>query len=140
MLQSKSTKSINSPTWDGKQTSYALWWKRFMVNALMKQYCLVLMEEAKNFLPSNIDATVNETTETWKKKAKYHDWNAQAISALTCAFTKEVTMNKIDKLASNKWPDGIAYQVTKILDEEMTPKDMTSKVEVRLQLAKVKNE
>ena len=98
------------------------------------------MEEAKNFLPSNIDATVNETTETWKKKAKYHDWNAQAISALTCAFTKEVTMNKIDKLASNKWPDGIAYQVTKILDEEMTPKEHDFESQVETSVGKDQNE
>ena len=68
----------------------------------------------------------------------YQDWNAQAISALTCAFTKEATMNKIDKSASSDWSDGIAYQVIEILDEEMTPRDMTSKVALRLQLAKVK--
>ena len=37
--------------------------------------------------------TVDETTETGKKQAKYHDWNAQSIYALTCAFTKEAMMN-----------------------------------------------
>ena len=76
----------------------------------------VLMEGAKNFLPSSIDATVDETTETGKKQAKYHDWNAQVISALTYTFTKEAMMNKIDKLASNERPDGIAYRVIKISD------------------------
>ena len=64
-----------------------------MAYVSMKHYRPVLLKGAKDFLPSSIEVEVDESTESGKKQAKYHDLNAQAISALTCAFTKEAIMN-----------------------------------------------
>ena len=138
MSHQETAKSITLPTWDGSQTTYALCRRRFVAYALIKQYRSVLLKGAKEFLPSSIEVEVDESTESGKRQAKYRDWNAQVISALTCSFTKEATMNKIDKSSSAAWPDVLANHVIEILDDEMMPKDMTSKVELRLQLASVK--
>ena len=96
MSHQETAKSITLPTWDGSQTTYSLWRRRFAAYASMKQYHPVLLKGAKEFLPSSIEVEVDKSTESGKKQAKYRDWNAQAISALTCSFTKEATMKKID--------------------------------------------
>ena len=86
-------------------------------------------------MPTNEESTTTETHTAENIEAKKR--NLTAMYYLTLAFTTEAMMGVIFTAQTAEWPSGLAYLVVVALFDKFRPKDTISRVELRMQLAKL---
>ena len=98
------SKSVNVPTFSGKEEDYELFWPRFEAYANMKGFA-----EALDYKNPDPDLPVKETdlsadADIKKKQQEAVKRNKTAIAAFTLAFKTKADMNMINEAKSDDWP------------------------------------
>ena len=131
-------KSVNVPTFSGKEEDFELFWPRFEAYADMKGFAQAL--EWKNPDPDmpvkHDDFTGGD--EDKKKQKEAVKRNKTAIAAFTLAFKTKACMNMINEAKSTNYPKGLARVVAEELHNNCNPKDRVAKVEATNALRAVK--
>jgi hypothetical protein len=131
------SRSVRLPTFDGKSTSFAMWWIRFLSFATVYKFRRCLEETDEPDLPPTEATVLDETKDADKLMIAAKRRNGVAMANFTMAFTSEVTMGMILKSLSSDWPSGKASIVTKLLKNKFKPDDTMTRVELRQELNKV---
>ena len=126
-------RSVSLPVFTGKQEDFQMWWTRFSMYAVVKQFKNALKKEAD--LPDKEDDVLDETKDKMKIEAKKR--NEVAMANLAMAFTNEACMGLIYKSMTTEWPSGLAYKVIEELMAKYQPQDTITRVEIRQMLNRV---
>ena len=135
---SEAAKSVNVPTFSGKEEDYELFWPRFEAYADMKGFAEAIdWENPDPDLPSkhnvfDADQDVKKRQEAAVKR------NKTAIAAFTLAFQTKASLNMINEAKSPDYPRGLAHLVAKELQHSCNPKDRVAKLEATNALRAVK--
>ena len=108
----KSTKAVQVPVFNGKKSQFGIWWPRFKAYCVMKGIQEALQESF--VLPP--DPTNLPTNEDDLKKHKFKvEANAACSAALTLAFTTPTLLEMITSTETSAYKGGIAKDtVTKL--------------------------
>ena len=135
---SETSKSVNVPTFSGKEEDFELFWPRFEAYANMKGFAEALdWTTVDPDLPAN-EKTLSNDNDTKKKQEDALKRNRTAIAAFTLAFKTKACMNMINEAKTADYPKGLAHLVAKELNEMCNPKDRVAKVEATNALRRVK--
>ena len=134
MENQKLEKTVKLPTFDGKRSSFQIWWTRFLAYATVFMFRQALVIGGESKLPQTEDEVLDLTEEDDRKKELARKRNAVAMANLTMAFTGEETMGLIYDAQSQEWPAGLAHKVVKALMSKYQPEDTITRVELRQML------
>lgn len=122
------------PTWSGDDEKVYLFIKRFEAHAEDNNFFEALTENSQ--LP---DKAVEPSGITYSDKQKAAlKKNKKAMAQLTKAMMMNVAMNYVYESKTTNYPRGLAHKVWTAIKEDYKPSDLTSKVELRADLNKVK--
>lgn len=130
-------KSMKLPLWNGKESTFQVWWTRLVAYALVYGFHKALVGTEKNLLPDKEDDVVPDS-DAGKKSDAARKRNAIAVANLTMAFTTDSTMSMVYKAQTDDWPSGKAHEIVEILMKKFKPADTMSRVEMRVALTKIK--
>ena len=130
----KSTKAVQVPTFNGKKNQFGVWWPRFKAYCVMKGISEALNENFllptdPNVLPTGDDAIKEHNLKVGK--------NAACSAALTLAFTTTTLMEMITSTENDEYKGGVAKEAIKKLFRKYRPEDTISNVEAEAELGQL---
>ena len=135
---SEVNKSVNVPTFSGKEEDFELFWPRFEAYADMKGFVEALEWKTPDpSMPAKHDVLTGSDEEQ-KKQSEALKRNKTAIAAFTLAFKTKACMNMINEAKSEEYPKGLARVVAEELHTMCNPRDRVAKVEATNALRAVK--
>ena len=131
------SKSVNVPSFSGKDEDYELFWPRFEAYANMKGFAEAIdWENVDPNLPTS-EKVLSVDDDTKKKEEEAIKKNKTAMEAFTLAFKTKACMNMINEDKTVEYPKGLAYLVAKELNNCCNPKDRVAKIEATNALRRV---
>ena len=128
---SKSTKAVQVPVFNGKKNQFGIWWPRFKAYCVMKGIQDTLFDDF--VLPAN-----PKTVPTDDVAAKEHNLkigkNAACSAALTLAFTTPTLMEMMTSTETEEYQGGVSKETVKKLFRKYRPNDTISSVESETEL------
>jgi hypothetical protein len=131
-------KAVPIPKFDGKEEHFQVWWMRFLDYATVFQFRQAMKATKEDELPEKEDDVLDLTTDADKAKAAAKRRNEVSFAALTSAFLTDGLMLLIVGAQTADWPNGLTWMVVSALLTKFQPKDLISRVELRLDINKVK--
>jgi len=108
MSESKTESSVTLPKYDGKKERFRFWWDKFSAYAVAKKFDKAIKLSSESDLPDSHDDAVDVSTDAGKKQSAAIQRNANAVAALTMAFTTPRLMRIKHRGCTREWPDGLA--------------------------------
>ena len=115
------SKSVNVPTFSGKEEDYELFWPRFEAYANMKGFGEALDYKSPDPDLPKKEKELSADASIKKKQQEAVKRNKTAIAAFTLAFKTKADMNLINEAKSDEWPKGLASIVAKELKDNCNP-------------------
>ena len=126
------------PTFDGDAVNFPSWWKRFLAIATMSNFKDILKEERDKNLPEKEVSDEDEETYLTEQQKLAIKKNDKAMTSFSLALSLDKSIQIIYAASTKAWPKGEAYLVVKESMKQYLPLDSISKVEMCLQLSKIK--
>lgn len=134
-MSAKDNKSLQIPTFNGKENEFALFWPRFQACATLKKFSKVLKKTCN--LPNDPNSLLS-TSSVAKKQQELIDLNDLALALFTMAFTTGKLMEYIEESKTTEYNGGVASTVAERLVNKYQPADRISGVEAETELMKLK--
>ena len=130
----KSTKAVQVPTFNGKKSQFGIWWPRFKAYCVMKGISKALMDTFvlpadPKTEPTGDDAKLEHRMKIGK--------NAACAAALTLAFTIPTLMEMITSTETEEYKGGVAQETVRKLFQKYCPDDTISNVEAEAELGQL---
>ena len=132
------SKSVNVPSFSGKDEDYELFWPRFEAYANMKGFAEAIDWENVDPNSPTSEKVLSADADTKKKEEEAIKKNKTAMAAFTLAFKTKACMNMINEAKTDEYLKGLAYLVAKELNSSCNPKDRIAKVEATNALRRLK--
>ncbi|KAL7574403.1 hypothetical protein ACA910_008498 [Epithemia clementina (nom. ined.)] len=126
------------PTFSGKKADYQVWWMRLKAYATVHGFSTALTNLQDPDLPSDENATIDETTDAGEKAKKALARNAMAIASFSMTFQEDDDLLLITESMSVDWPTGRAWYIVQALECIYRRVDLMVKAKMRQDLNKIK--
>ena len=122
----RGSKSVQVPTFNGKRSTFGIWWPRFRAYCTVKKIGRALYQTF--VLPP--DPSKKPTAEAdIKEFDKLISDNDECVAGLTLAFTTTQLMELVVQSETEMYPQGIAKDIVQKLFRKYRPTDTISSVE-----------
>ena len=121
------------PVFNGKQSEFPVWWRRFKAYAKIKKFSKCLKSTAETDLPdSETEAAADTNAEKEARKR-----NELAVLYFTMAFKADALMDIIMQSETPEYTEGLAWKIVAELEHRFKPTDHISEVEMKTQLLNI---
>ena len=133
--EKRTTKSVQVPTFNGKKSTFGVWWPRFRAYCTVRKIGRALYQTFK--LP--VDPKSEPADEAKKKEfQKILQDNNECVAGLTLAFTTPQLMELVVQSETDDYPEGITKDIVQKLFRKYRPTDTISSVEAESALIALK--
>jgi hypothetical protein len=129
-----SARANSIPIFRGEKKKYLSWRRSIRIIADAKDCCDALDADIAATLPSSGKVELKEDE---KAKIKARMQNKDAMALLTLSLKGAQCKNIIQKFCTKDWPNGIAWRVTKVLEEWFNPSGIDKSISLTNELAAV---
>jgi hypothetical protein len=132
MSENNTKMSISLPTFNGKDSEFAVFWPRFRAYATVKKFSKALNESTCG-LPDDLNsANLSEDTK------KLIEVNNLAVASFMMSFTTAGLMEHIEASKTEMYKEGIAHVIVNEMMKKYHPRDRIAGVEAEKELMKLK--
>ena len=135
---SENSSVLKIEKFDGTKKRYPVWKSQFSAVCAVKKVQRALSMSFINELPATEAETLNESNDDEKKQIKAREMNALAMQFLALAMEKPKLLRILKEAKSNVWPNGLACEVWRRLQEKYQPSDVIAQAEQASKLMDLK--
>ena len=132
MSDSNTKMSISLPTFNGKDSEFAVFWPRFRAYATVKKFSKALTETTCGLPDDPSDDSLDDATK------KLIEVNNLAVASFTMSFTTAGLMEHIEASKTEIYQEGIAHVIVEEMMKKYRPRDRIAGVEAEKELMKLK--